>query len=674
MATFYVDYELGSDANNGSAFGAGTAWKTLTLGATAAKIAPGDIIKIAKSPAPTALAGTTATWTNLSRTVTLNTAETLLVAGCEVAWSIVGHHGSSSAQISGWQKEGTYCVSVVNAVVPLADEIMAFEATGTITNAVISNYQCISFWIRPEVAVLAGQLELNLCSDVAGATPVDVFPIPALPTAGRWVPLTIARNGGGNLGNNDGSTDIKSINLSLGANATKYTASKYIYIDDINVTKTAGLNMCSLISQNNLEQGGDEGWYAIKNINGTTVMLDTENMQASNAGKGWSGTTGVANTYKRETIKTTMVATSDVPVQEIMDSGTAGNTIKIEGGYDTTTGFQTGETYFDGQNGCGKGILSSSRGFVDVNYISITRYNYGIAFESCNNCTIKNVTNASNCTYGGIRFDTCNNCQLLYCSNANNCAQHAFYYYACQNMYIGTINRCSNNSQNSVYQTNSRGSKIDKINNIMNNGQGSINANGGGSIEIKDVLNSASSSSCVNNSNATITIENATVSESTKVTNMQSFSNSKTSFNTLNGAYSAIYSDGGTITSQATTLANGSGIEWKMTTDTNTNRAVVTYPLILEIARIAMVANKAVTVTCWFKKGHATNISARLVFPAQLGEIEHYTACPNDVNENNLTITFTPTVAGVARIEAWAYYVAGHSTVIVDNMTASQAD
>jgi hypothetical protein len=674
MATFYLDYELGNDANNGSAFGAGTAWKTLTLGATAAKIAPGDIIKIAKSPAPTALAGTTATWTNLSRTVTLNTAETYLISACETDWSVAGHHGTSALAYAGWQKEGTKAVNVINAAVPLADEIIAFWGTGAITNAIISAYQCISFWIRPEVAVLVGQLEINLCSDNAGATAVDTFAIPALAMAGRWVPLRIVRAGGGNLGNNDGVTNINSINISLGANATKYPASKFIYIDNFNATTTAGLNNCSLISKNNSEQGGDDGWYGIKSINGTTVILDTENMQSSANGKGWSGTTGVANTYKRETIKTVMTAGSDDPVQQIMDSGTAGNTIKIEGGYDTTTGSQTGETYFDGQNGGGKGILSSSRGFVDVNYINITRYNYGIAFESSNNCTIKNVTSASNCSYGGIRFDTCSSCAVTYLGNANNCAQHAIYYYGCQNMYIGTINRCSNNSQNAIYQTQARNSRIDTINNTMNNGQSGINANGGGSIEIKDLLNSASSGACVNNNNATITIENATVSESTKVTNMGSFNNSKTCFNKLNGNYATIFTDGGTINSQASTLVNGSGTEWKLTTDTNTNRSVATYPLILEIARFAMIANKAVTVTCWFKKGHATAIIAKLVFPAQLGEVEHTATCPSDTLENNLTITFTPTVAGVARVEAWAFYYSGHSSVIIDNITMAQAD
>lgn len=61
MAIFYLDYVNGNDANAGTSWA--LAWKTLTLGATAARIAPGDTIRIAKSPDPTSL-GQTGTWTD----------------------------------------------------------------------------------------------------------------------------------------------------------------------------------------------------------------------------------------------------------------------------------------------------------------------------------------------------------------------------------------------------------------------------------------------------------------------------------------------------------------------------------------------------------------------------------------------------------------------------------
>ena len=44
MAIYYLDYENGNDANDGLSFA--NRWKTMTNGATAARIAPGDTIRI----------------------------------------------------------------------------------------------------------------------------------------------------------------------------------------------------------------------------------------------------------------------------------------------------------------------------------------------------------------------------------------------------------------------------------------------------------------------------------------------------------------------------------------------------------------------------------------------------------------------------------------------------
>jgi hypothetical protein len=60
MTTFYLDFEGGNDANDGLTFA--NRWKTFTLGATAARIAPGDEIRVMASPDPTLVGN--ATWTN----------------------------------------------------------------------------------------------------------------------------------------------------------------------------------------------------------------------------------------------------------------------------------------------------------------------------------------------------------------------------------------------------------------------------------------------------------------------------------------------------------------------------------------------------------------------------------------------------------------------------------
>lgn len=79
------------------------------------------------------------------------------------------------------------------------------------------------------------------------------------------------------------------------------------------------------------------------------------------------------------------------------------------------------------------------------------------------------------------------------------------------------------------------------------------------------------------------------------------------------------------------------------------------YPLRLTLAKVAMVADKEVTVSCWFKKNDANGVQGRLVFPAQLGIAEQFDQTTGDTDEHELTLTFTPTETGVAVIEAWAY-------------------
>jgi hypothetical protein len=63
MPTYYIDNDGGNDASAGTSFA--TRWKTITLGATAARIAPGDEIRIMASPDPTSIGN--ATWTGGGR-------------------------------------------------------------------------------------------------------------------------------------------------------------------------------------------------------------------------------------------------------------------------------------------------------------------------------------------------------------------------------------------------------------------------------------------------------------------------------------------------------------------------------------------------------------------------------------------------------------------------------
>lgn len=775
MSIYYLDYENGLDANDGSDWA--NAWKTITLGATAARIAPGDIIRIAKSPAPVSL-GINGKWTNNTNTgggfptalnitgtadngsglirvtmadtstLTNNDVVQIVATGGTVeangAWKITVIDSThidlqNSVYINAWTSGGTVQQINSKAIVldsPLTKNITDFETLftnavgGDCTSAKVavstdakeggncqrftldatpqtnrleaylaipstdySSYQKITFWIKNSAAITdANRWAITLCSDNAGVTVVDTFPIPTIPSVGRWIPLTIARNGGGNLGN-----AIQSIAIRTGSSAPANSSN--ILLDNLLACTTSGLNLQSLISKSSLEQGGDDyGWYGIQSISpyGTIVLVDNGTATKSNAGRGYIESSETVTTYIRETIKLTMATNASDAMQVINDSGTSGNNIQFQGGYDTGTGLQTGETIVDGLNGSGHCFYLGTKTYITINHMSSVRCNYGISLytNSVNNLIdqiltqsnhtgsgfsieagstnliINNIYNANNTDGYGINMSAASyNIRIGEIGNINNniAAGIAIGSYS---HYIGTIKSACNNAIPGVYIT---GGNTCTIKNII---KANYNATYGISFnqisfdnKIYNISTTGNLTAGVQNTHGVNYIFNSNISEAIKVAGHTSFVNSKLFSSDI------ISTDGGNIVSEASTLTNGSGQQWKMTTETNTNRQL-TYPLTLSLAKIAVTANNQVSVSAWFKKGHATDIGARLVCKGgQIAGVDDdvYVTKADDTSEEELTITFTPTEAGVVEIEAWAYYITGHSTVIVDALTVTQA-
>src|SRR3990167_671626 len=434
-----------------------SSWKTITSGATAARIAPADIIRIAKSSDPTSL-GMTAAWTNLSKTVTLNSALTATVELCETAWTA---SANVTAEASSICKEGTESASLAIA----SGFTTGLAAYKTITTIDLSGYKQVSFWIRANAAIAASVLQLKLCSDTAGATPVDTINIPAVPGTNVWQVVTV------DLGAALGSA-IQSVALYAASDPGTVT----VLIDDIIACKDSAnadsLTLSSLISKTSAAQGGTEGWYGIQSIDGTTILLDNSPDTSASAGRGYSGTTETVTTYKRETIKTTP-ASGGFAVQAIQDSGSSGNLIEFQGGYDITTNTQNGESFFDGQNGLGFGVGATSKSYFKLNYISTVRYNGGIYFSTVTDAEIVNATTLSNCGNGGLYIDgTSTRITVTSIIAANNCGNHNIYIDSnvtlCNFTFIGSasnslayginLSRCKNNTFTTITKINNNGS------------------------------------------------------------------------------------------------------------------------------------------------------------------------------------------------------------------------
>src|SRR4030066_361794 len=366
MATFYLDYINGSDANNGSTWA--LAWKTLTLGATLARIAPADVIRIAKSPDTTSL-GITALWTNLSKTVTLASALNLTVELCETAWTA---SANVTATASTTRKEGANSASLAIAAGFTTGKV-AYKALAGATD--YSGYQQLSFFVQNSAAIATGAIfRVCLCSDTIVDAIVDSFYIKAIPSTGQWLAVTVDK--GSALG-----ASIQSVALYADSDPGTIT----LLLDDIIACKASSsadsLSLTSRISKNSLAYGGDEGWWGIQSIVGVTVLLDQQRAASATGGRGYTGTTETVTTYKRETIKTDMVTASGTIVQEVMDSGTSGSPITFSGGWNTATTTQDGETVFDGQNGFGNGLRINGKLFITLERVCCTNYDIGFGLN-----------------------------------------------------------------------------------------------------------------------------------------------------------------------------------------------------------------------------------------------------------------------------------------------------
>lgn len=677
MAIFYLDYVNGNDANDGSSWS--LAWKTITAGATAARIAPGDTIRIAKSPTPTST-GINAAWTNLSRTVTLASALTANIELCETAWTGTAN---VTVDVFGTRKQGSYSARALIAAAFTTGKI----AYKTIALTDFSSYQQVSFWIQTSVAIAAGVLTLNLCSDTAGDVPVNTIAIPAIPGANRWQQITV--NTSAPLG-----SSIQSVALF----AVSDPGIPVILLDNIiackAVTAPDSLTLSSLISKNNLEQYGEEGWYGIKSIVDSVIELDVDTNSAPGIGRGYWGTTETVPFYKRETIKTIPAPSLYAAVQEVQDTGIADNPIAFQGGYNTVTGLQDGETIFDGQNGMGNGLSLVSKRYIVLNNIYCYRYCQALYFENAFYNTIGVYTGGNNSfAFASNSASFCNNLGILkvYCNSTgisisghNNTIDlvKAFgndtYGIQFMNGNNNVVASChsSNNGHSGLSLSAAFRNIINQIE-VKNNRYYGYHSTNSSDNTARNLISANNGICGVFHDRGVNYLHNALMSEAVKVGGPQARASSRLfsqrQDNTPGNHY--IYTDAGYMLAQTTVRRTTPGLAWQLS-PTDAGARIITYPLDLRIARINCVANKLVTVTAWFRRDNV-EITGRLICRGmQIAGINADVIAYMTVGAGlweQLTIGFTPTTDGSVDIFAEAYGGSTHN-VYVDDMTVAVAD
>lgn len=706
MATYYLDFVNGNDANTGADWA--NAWKTLNNGATAARIAPGDEIRIAKSADPTSIGN--ATWTNLSTTVTLASAQTTSIY-LDGAWTLAN---SATSTTTTTRKEGNNAAQITTPASTATSTKYAYYTIGGGSGVNLSSYDAITLWFRNNTTSIAdaNRYVIKLCSDTTGDTAVDEFAIPDIASTSAWIPLTLTRNGGGNLGNS-----IQSIAWYSGSSTPGN--SNQVFIDDVLACTNTGLNLTSLISKNSAAFGGTETWHGLQSIAGTTVILGNTNGLSANVGLDLRGyyTKGTSpetvTTYVRPTIKWTASSTAGGYSQPLTDSGTAGNFITYSGGWNTSSNTQDGVTWIDGQNGLGYGIggNGNSRNYLKFTRLYLCRFNYGIGNGSTSltgwqidDLMVINSSNALETSYtlstlGDIILNNNNSPLSVQAVGLNN-------YYTKLICYSGQPGLNNMNSRSNfgtleaanMVQFNLNNNIIDTL--YVDNISGVVvtfNSGNLGKTIIKDAT--VKNLSGPGNLGSNILINKLTASG-----NGLGYSPAGLTVKQFNGAtnqllgtatgienqqpcvfYGAVNNNVndnrafwrfGNALSQTTTRHTASGVAWQINiTDTYQNSV---NPALYPVAQIAVNANKQVTVKAWVKLSHATDIGAKLaILNGEIaGVSSDVTATKTaDTNWEELSINFTPTVSGAVQIYVLAYWLANTAdeSVYVDDMTITQA-
>jgi hypothetical protein len=185
------------------------AWLTITSGATAARIQPGDEIRVSKTPDPVSL-GQSATFTDGSQGVVLATAVTKAIEdankGTGGAWTVSANvTGSNNSS----RKLGSTAATFQPAVAFTTGKVAYAAIAGGGTQD-FSAFQYINLWFRANTTtnIAANTYKICLCSDTTGDTIVNEINLPASNSNNSWQCLVVGLRRGAWIVNSVGCNSL----------------------------------------------------------------------------------------------------------------------------------------------------------------------------------------------------------------------------------------------------------------------------------------------------------------------------------------------------------------------------------------------------------------------------------------------------------------------------------
>ena len=336
MTTFYLDPVNGNDTNDGSTWA--LAWKTVKSGATAARIDPGDEIRICKSPDPVSIGS--CAWTKNDSTVTIPAGTIFDIDTCEAAWTPSTNITASTH--TPYYIQGAKSASLAPATAFTTGLAGYKDISVEGAGIDLSDYTKISCWVAGSAEIAANIWRLDLCENADGTGALVSFTFDA---------IIGSRSYGGSYVTFDNGSALPVSVKSVALTALSDPGTTTLYID--NVIACNDLHHNTVISPNSAGP-----WFSVRSISGTTVNLGFA------LSTGYFTSASVTQTsYARGSF-----ASIDFSVQ---DSGTFDNPIVFSGGWNTSTDEQDGETWLYPVS-CRDSVVSTN----SKNYITIEKFGF----------------------------------------------------------------------------------------------------------------------------------------------------------------------------------------------------------------------------------------------------------------------------------------------------------
>ena len=713
MPIHYLDLENGADYQDGSDWA--NAWKTIKAGPTAARTASGDEIRIAKTPDPSFV--TTATIDNNARvTFTLASGCTLDITDCDSVANWTASANVSISAYSTYKMQGSYSMKIVPASA-FTTGLVAYYALPSALD--ISEYYALNLWFLSTDST-PNSISVALCSGATGDGIIYDWHVPTTVASYNWNALVFDNNGQALAS----GTAIKSLAIYASIDPSSYSH----YFDNIFLSKheddpkCIDLNSMLALSSGSVTAEDTTFWGAIANIYQNQVGYIMGGINNN-----WSYTKSLhpfmedttVNVYRRRSFRYGNYGSRTTYYEEVQETG-----LTFAGGYNTSSNLQDGMTSIISDGCIGYYLDTDTRSGIVLDHLIIGRFYRGVFFDSSSkSSTVKNCSFTGAMypialdNYHGIHLENVgiNLCYSVLDINSNIEARRTNTSSIKGNCnFFNCVQGCTYPifAQMAVFSGEIRYGDVDgafpimPVNPIEIYGlsiEGS-SSNGGLLSPVATRFKNCSFEDPTNAAYSLLRIlPNDSIFEDcdfgdislvdpifyTDVVNYaQCYCKNCTGWKTDTGIElvpsGTIVGCNHRIFPQVDTRHTASGFALRVAianfiTET-TAMMPVSDPLPIEIAEVAVSANSEVTVSCYVKKEHASNLQTKLICPG--GQISGVVADVEDEDTDTtdwqqLSIKFTPTDQGVVKIYVYLWVTASISTndqsIYIDDLVISQS-